>query len=364
MKGTNVMNFPKLVTRFLGEYLTTERKLSIHTQLAYGDAIMLLLEYARDKEKIPAEQMSFKTFTKDLVVRFLQWLIDSRNCSARTCNHRLACIHAFCRYVQYETPESLYEISRILAIRPRKETQKVVPFLSKTQLQKLLAQIDTNTIRGRRNMTVLYFIYYTGARVQEALDLRFCDLYLTTATPYARLHGKGDKYRDVPLDATCKDLLIRYFKDIEHEALIPGDQRNVFTGHSGEKLTRWCITHMLKVYSKAASADPGYNVDFHVTPHVLRHSKGMHAIESGVPIYYVKDLFGHKSVSTTEIYARASVESKRKELEKVYPELETGTLPDWHDQKDLMSWIHGLRHYVVNGEPKASKYEEKQKDAT
>jgi len=86
----------------------------------------------------------------------------------------------------------------------------------------------------------------------------------------------------------------------------------------------------------------GFNVNFRVTPHVLRHAKAMGMLKAGINLIYIRDFLGHSNITTTEIYARADSEMKRKALEKTYKDLYTGKMPEWEEDKDLMQWLHDL----------------------
>ena len=79
-----------------------------------------------------------------------------------------------------------------------------------------------------------------------------------------------------------------------------------------------------------------------VSPHVLRHSKAMHLYEAGVPLPYIRDILGHVDLTTTEIYARASTEAKRKALEAAYTDIVTDELPEWNRDAGLLDWLAGL----------------------
>ena len=88
------------------------------------------------------------------------------------------------------------------------------------------------------------------------------------------------------------------------------------------------------------TADPTLtNAD--ITPHTLRHSKAMHLYEAGIPLPYIRDILGHVDLSTTEIYARASTEAKRRALESAYT-IVTDDLPEWNQDPGLLHWLANL----------------------
>ena len=145
----------------------------------------------------------------DLVVRFLDWLELERRNSASTRNVRLAAIHAFFRYVQFQNPEMLLHCQRILAI-PMKETEKrFVEYLSEQVLKDLLSIPDQTKKCGIRDTALLCLLYDSGARVQELIDLSLLDIRLETPAT-VRLYGKGRKVRVVPLMSQTAAILQKY----------------------------------------------------------------------------------------------------------------------------------------------------------
>ena len=88
--------------------------------------------------------------------------------------------------------------------------------------------------------------------------------------------------------------------------------------------------------------DPGWAPGLPVTPHTLRRSRAMHLIQAGVNLIYIRDLLGHADVSTTEIYARADAETKRKAIENAYQPLTPDVLPDWTSDTSLIGWLDSL----------------------
>lgn len=88
-----------------------------------------------------------------------------------------------------------------------------------------------------------------------------------------------------------------------------------------------------------AKSNPEFQVSFPVTPHVLRHAKAMHLLQSGVNLIYIRDFLGHVDCSTTEVYARADSEMKRKAIENAYVDLVPNEIPRWEEDGELMKWL-------------------------
>jgi site-specific recombinase XerD len=116
----------------------------------------------------------------------------------------------------------------------------------------------------------------------------------------------------------------------------------LFSNQQRQALSRWGISYILDKYVELAKQNPDFSADFPVTPHVLRHSKAMGMLKAGIPLIYIRDFLGHVNITTTEIYARADNEMKRKYLEQSFPVISPQELPNWEDDKDLLSWLNDL----------------------
>ena len=225
----------------------------------------------------------------------------------------------------------------ILAIPSSKHDQPAIAHLTVEQTRQLLALPDRTTRQGRRDATLLATLYDTAARVQELADLTVRDIRLETAI--IALSGKGRKTRHVPIDPNTTALLAAYLAERQLDR--PGrDQRPVFFNQHRAKLSRGGIAWILHKYH-AKAADPTLT-DAQLHPHVLRHSRAMHLYDAGVPLPYIRDILGHADLSTTEIYARASTEAKRKALEAVYDQVVSAELAEWNQDPDLLNWLTNL----------------------
>jgi len=336
MKPTD---FSVLVSQFLTHHMVAQRNLSPNTVRAYRDVFTLLLRFCRDQRGMALERLSLEQIDVDFVEDFLDHLETDRQSSIRTRNHRLATLHAFFRYVQSEVPERLLQCQQILAIPLRRYPRTTVDYLSKAQLTAILAQPDLRTRGGRRDAVLLSVLYDTGARVQELIDLSAGDVRLDSPAQ-VRLKGKGRKMRAVPLMDRTVVLLRDHLQEsgLDHPEQF---DRPLFQNQQGRRLTRWGIRYILDKYVKAARCEqPGFRQT--VTPHSLRHTKGMHLLQSGVSLEIIRDFLGHVDVKTTEIYARANLEMKRKALEKVTDPQPLPAIPSWKQDESLLQWLHSL----------------------
>lgn len=334
-----ITDFSRQLTRFLGEYLPGQHNVSANTIKSYRDAFTLLLRFCRDKKRIAPERLQIARLDTVLVTEFLSHLETDRHNSIPTRNQRLAALHAFFRYLQIEEPDLLLHCQRILAIPCKRCGRPEMGFLCAEDLAMILAQPDLFKTAGRRDAVLLSILYDTGARVQELIDLSLSDLRLESPAQ-VRLTGKGKKMRSVPLMARTVKLLRQYFQDhgldLAHHGREP-----VFRNREGQRLSRSGVRYILQKYVKRAKTTRKVLRD-DVSPHMLRHSKAMHLLEAGNPLVVIRDILGHTDVKTTEIYAHANMEMKRRALASVADASPTPDMPSWQKNQGLLEWLRDL----------------------
>ncbi|MGB4590348.1 MAG: site-specific integrase [Clostridiaceae bacterium] len=335
MKQTD---FAYTITKFLSEYLPGQRNVSPNTIRSYRDTYRQLIIFLHETYGLKPERIIFRNITPERVIGFLRSLEEVRGVSINTRNQRLAAIHSFYRYAQTEYPDILFESQRILGIPFKKRNLPTVGYLSRVCLSSLLAQPDTSTKRGRRDLTLITMLYDTGARVQELIDLKACDVRLQEPA-IVTLTGKGSKSRCVPLMEKTKKLLESYMREIH--LLDNGRQQTpLFHNSRYEKFTRPGVSYILtKHLNLARDRNPDILFPKAIHPHMLRHTKAVHLLEAGVNLIYIRDLLGHVSITTTEIYLRTETELKRKALENTYPQIDKQDIPIWEENTELLQWL-------------------------
>ncbi len=182
-------------------------------------------------------------------------------------------------------------------------------------------------------------MYDSGARVQEIIDITVKD-FTAGSNPVLVLTGKGNKIRRVPVMKNTASILEKYICEnrlnLAHKADHP-----LFTNNQHNKLTKEGVAYIVNKYAGSAH-ETSAKVPEKVNCHMLRHSKAVHLLQAGVNLIYIRDFLGHSDIKTTEIYARADSELKRKALENAYPDLVDSNLPDWNENSDLMEWLSEL----------------------
>lgn len=337
MKPTD---FAKYLTEFLSIYLPEQKNVSKNTIYSYRDTFKLLISYCQEIKKIRVERITLNFISRELLTDFLQWLETDRKCSTSTRNQRLAAIHSFFRYVQAEEPAGLFHFQKIIAIPIKKTKKSVVEHLTPEVVKLILEQPNKHTSKGRRDITLMSVLYDTGARVQELIDIKICDVIQQTPAVIT-LTGKGNKTRRVPIMKNTACLLQNYI--LENKLDKSWKNANpLFTNNQHHKLTKEGVAHIISKYVLSARQISTL-VPCKVNVHMFRHSKAMHLLQAGVNLIYIRDFLGHVDLKTTEIYAKADTETKRKAIENLYPELIDSNLPDWNKDQALLSWLSELK---------------------
>ncbi len=324
-----------LITSFFTAYLPNVVGYSENTIKSYRDTFILLFSFADEKHLCPRGRANTDIFGKENIINFLEWLESSRNASVSTRNQRLAALKSFYKYASSNAIEYLDIFQQVLDIKPKKGLSKTVDYLSVNAVALLIKKPDSSTHNGIGDLVLLSLLYESGCRVQEIIVIKSGNIsYNAPAT--ITVIGKGNKVRIIPLSPNVTAIIGRYVKTYR----ISNPKQHLFTNYHKELLTRSGVTYILRKYTeKAKQEEPTLFGNTNVHPHVLRHSKAMHLLESGVNLIYIRDFLGHSSVTTTEIYAKLNSEIKRKYLEEAalkidssinkYSEKEKQTLLDW-----------------------------------
>jgi integrase/recombinase XerD len=217
-----------------------------------------------------------------------------------------------------------------------------IEYLDRIELDALLKSIDRSTDLGRRDYALFAFMFNTGARVQEVLDVRIADVRLE-APPQVRLLGKGRKERVCPLWPATSRLL----RDLIAKRRGVGCDENlplVFTNARGKPLTRYGVRYLLRRYVQKASRVAPSLRSKKLHPHSIRHSTAVALLKSGVDFATISQWLGHAGLNTTMRYARADLDLKRRALAQVFPDAVTPP-PSGRlllDGTDLLGWLRRL----------------------
>lgn len=336
-------DFAKYLSAFLTRYLAGERNYSPNTIIAYKDTFVQFITFMKKRKNIGVQKLTLECITKDVVIDFLDWIQQNRHCSNATRNYRLAALRSFFSYLQYENPERMYEWQKILSIKIKRHEKRSINYLPIDGIKLLLEQPDLSTRTGRRNLALLALMYDSGARVQEIIDLTPSSVRLDNPS-IVKLLGKRRTVRIVPLQEQQTVFLKEYMQ--ENRLLEPyANQYPLFSNSRKEKLTRAGVTYILNIYVVLARKINPVIIPETISCHSLRHSKAMHLLQAGVNLVYIRDLLGHVSVQTTEVYARADSKQKREAFEKAYVDLNPNTAKtkSWEKDGNLLEWLKNLK---------------------
>jgi integrase/recombinase XerD len=322
--------FADMLAQFLTIYLPVTRACSPNTVSAYRDAFTLFLRFMDQQQATSPDQVAFADFTTSNMAAFPGWLRTDRQCCTATANQRLAALKSFFRYVQAQAPEQVAQARRVLAVKAAQAPQSAIDYLPVDAVGSLLEHAAQ---RGPRDLALLTTLYDTAARVQEVCDLSTRDLHLGKPAS-ATLTGKGRKTRTVPLTPQAAQILTQHVRTLPDDLSGP-----VFTNRTGQRLGRAGVAYLLATCAHAAHAERPDLVPEKISPHVLRHSKAMHLLENGINLIYIRDILGHASIVTTEVYAKANPEMKRRAIETAASK--TLGPSRYHDasRQDLLTWL-------------------------
>ena len=337
-------NFFKQVRGFLTVFLPKNKCYSSHTVKAYRDTINLFRRFFLEKKAVSFADIHFDQINHELIYEFLEWLQNTRGCSAATKNHRLAALKSFFHYCAMEDPTLTAIYLDIQQVRSQKVARNRVEYMSETALKVLLEQPNPHTRCGLRDQFLMILLYDTGARIQEMLDLKLNDIHLKDQTPCIYLTGKGNKTRTVPMMDKTIDHLQQYMKLFHPEA----DQNSnpylfytVIRGVKG-KMSDDNVSCFLKRYAKSGH-ELCSEIPLRMHAHLFRHTRAMHLYQAGIPLSYIKDFLGHVSVNTTDIYASTDTSMMKAALEKISDGQASKSIPIWRDNEEMILKLCGLK---------------------
>jgi integrase/recombinase XerD len=307
------VSFQELLIRFFNEHLHQQRQVSRHTIAAYRDTFRLLLRFLKRTYHICLATLELGGLTPERVLSFLAYLEQQRANSARSRNARLAAIRSFAHYAEDTLgPDLPASIRRLLAIPSKRHTRPLLGFLTRAEVQAVLAAAGGNWT-GRRDHLLFLLLYNTGARISEILALRLRDV-LPADGQYLLLQGKGRKERSVPLWRNTQTRLRRWINENQGKADSP-----LLPNRFGQPLTRsgaaWQLRQMLR---RAAAQMPSLR-QRRISPHTFRHTTAMHLLQGGVAPEIIALWLGHESPNTTHLYLEADLKMKRQALDALVP---------------------------------------------
>ncbi|HEY6343745.1 MAG TPA: tyrosine-type recombinase/integrase [Bryobacteraceae bacterium] len=333
MKPCSLAN---LLHAFFHEWMGQQRNLSRHTVLSYRDTWKLLLRFVSERKRRAVTALLLSDLAATEVLAFLQYLEDQRKVSIGTRNCRLAAIHSFFAFAARREPLAVAQCAEIARIPVKKMNRPAMCYLDAEEITAILQQPDRSNREGQRDHVLLAFLYNTGARIQEALNV--CPEAIRFESPaQVALFGKGRKTRGCPLWPETVDLLRALLKRQPR-----ADHQPIFVNCYGQPLGAAGVRFKLKQYIQAAAQQIPSLAKKRVGPHTFRHSVGVQLVAAGVDVTVIRNWLGHARLDTTNLYARANLETKRKALDQVDPATKPSKPPRWKRNPDLLMWLDSL----------------------
>jgi site-specific recombinase XerD len=307
---TTPANFAPLLERFFTQRLMQQRQASPHTISSYRDTFRQFLKFVQQRlHKLPS-RLNFEEIDAPLIVAFLDDLEKHKGVSIRTRNLRLTAIHSFFRYAALETPAHSAQIQRVLAIPSKRFTRTLVNFLTRPEIDALLAAPDRRTWSGRRDHAFILVAVQTGLRLSEMTGLKRDDFVLGTGA-HVRVIGKGRKERCTPIARSTLAVLKDWLREPQR-----GNGEVLFPSARGERLSVHGAQYLLNKHREAASRVCPSLKHKRISVHRLRHTTAMDLLQAGVDRSVIALWLGHESVETTQIYLEATLAMKEQALAK------------------------------------------------
>jgi site-specific recombinase XerD len=328
----------QLLHSYFLDHLIAVKGLRPGSVRSYRDTIRLLLVFLAAQKRCKITRLTLEDLTLERILAFLRYLEEDRGNHIRTRNQRLAAIHSLFEYIATRSPEMLAVCQQVAAIPIKRVAPAETGFLERDEVQALLRRMPSNGRFALRDRALILFLYNTGARVQEAADLRVENLNLTEH-PTVGLHGKGDKWRTCPLwQQTARTLTTL----LASQDPPPTPQSAVFTANNGRPLTRSGIYKIVRRHGTTLD-DP--RTDRTVTPHTFRHTAAVHMLEAGIEVNVIRGWLGHVDITTTNRYAEINTNTKLAALRATEPfEASAGSriTPIWRTDETLLHWLASL----------------------
>jgi site-specific recombinase XerD len=327
-------DFAVLLQKYFTQRMIQQRQASPHTIASYRDTFRLLLLFAQKKLGKPPSELALEDVDAPLVAAFLDDLEKVRGVTARTRNLRLTAVHSFFRFVAFEAPTHAAQVQRVLAIPPKRFTRTLVAFLTRPEVDALLAAPDQKTWSGRRDHALFLTAAQTGLRLSELTSLQHGDVQLS-AGAHVRVIGKGRKERCTPLSRSTRAVLSAWMREPPRAGNQP-----LFPNARGGRLSAHGMHYLLSKHIATARRTCLSLRKKRVSPHVLRHTAAMDLMQEGVDRSVMALWLGHASIETTQIYLDADLALKQKILDQTTPP--QGKPGRYRPPDDLLAYLKGL----------------------
>jgi len=282
-------------------YMSEVKNASVNTIMSYGNDLTKLMRHLERQNITNTEKISETSLNSYVLT------LEREGMSPATVSRNIASIKAFVFYLikkgnLHEDPTE--------RMRAPKVEKKLPHTLTTEQINGLLEQPSTESMKGIRDKAMIELLYATGIRVSELISIRLEDINLKAK--YIRCCNLN-KERYVPFGNMAKQALETYFLKVRMELLGKIESNICFTNLSGEPMSRQGFWKIIKGYGKSAG------IQDDITPQILRHSFAVHMMENGADIHSIQELLGHSDVATTQVYLQGRKGMLRDVYEGTHP---------------------------------------------
>lgn len=306
-------NIAPLIERYFTERLIRQQNVSANTIASYRDTFRLLFKFSKERLRKAPSTLTLDELDAPFIGAFLSDLETKRGAGVTTRNLRLTAVRSFFRFVSFEEPAHSALIQRVLAIPSKRHDKRQVHFLTRSEIEALLAAPDRTTWLGRRDHTLLLLATQTGLRLSELISLSREAINLDVGA-HVRCVGKGRKERCTPLTRYARVALQAWLNEPARR-----DASVLFPNLHGGQLSPDSVQSLLAKHVNIASKTCPSLATKRVSPHVLRHSAAMELLQAGVDSSVIALWLGHESIETTQTYLHAHLGLKEAALAKLEP---------------------------------------------
>ena len=283
--------------------LDKERNFSLHTIKAYKNDLNRFNSFLNQG----ISRIILKKINRNDIRKFLSDEYDN-NFTSKTVARRLATIKSFFKYL---VKIELIEENIAIHINSPKVAKKLPSFINKSLIDVLMNSPSLDTLIGVRDRAVLELFYSTGMRLSELVNINIGDFHLNNKL--LRVIGKGKKERMIPYGRTAESAIENYLK-MRNISFKPVYAKTpLFVNSKEKRISTRTIQRRMNNYIKLVADGK------RVGPHLLRHTFATHLLDNGADITAVKDLLGHSSLSSTQIYTHVSIEKLIKDYTQAHP---------------------------------------------
>jgi tyrosine recombinase XerC len=302
-----------LIEKYL-KYLSVERNASRHTIISYENDLGSFLEFTAQTENITEEKVDINLITR-LSIRLWLGHLSEEGLAKTSIARKVAALRSFFKYC-FKRGHIDKNPAHLLVV-PKKE-QTLPKTATVEDIERMMEQVNTDTIRGLQDRAILELFYGTGMRLSELTGLNITDIDLNQNQ--VTVKGKGNKQRIIPLGKTVSKILKDFIDkrpELYGSKTEDDAKKALFLAANGQRIYDRAVRYMVEKYLKQTSEVT------QKSPHVLRHSFATHMLDNGADIRIIKEFLGHANLAATQVYTHTSIDRLKNVYEQAHPRAKT-----------------------------------------